>query len=91
METVRKIFKGTTGSIYWNLFICFFKMGMFTIGGGMTMIPMLEEKICEEYKWLSPEEVLDAIAVSQSLPGVPLNIFLTVSIIFLCIPSRWHG
>ena len=70
METVRKIFKGTTGSIYWNLFICFFKMGMFTIGGGMTMIPMLEEKICEEYKWLSPEEVLDAIAVSQSLPGV---------------------
>ena len=54
METVRKIFKGTTGSIYWNLFICFFKMGMFTIGGGMTMIPMLEEKICEEYKWLSP-------------------------------------
>lgn len=48
----------------------FFKMGMFTIGGGMTMIPMLEEKICEEYKWLSPEEVLDAIAVSQSLPGV---------------------
>ena len=27
-------------------------------------------KICEEYKWLSPEEVLDAIAVSQSLPGV---------------------
>ncbi len=70
METVKRIFKGTTGNIYWDLFICFFKMGIFTIGGGMTMIPMLEEKICEEYKWLSSEEVLDAIAVSQSLPGV---------------------
>lgn len=70
METVKRIFKGTTGNIYWDLFICFFKMGIFTIGGGMTMISMLEEKICEEYKWLSSEEVLDAIAVSQSLPGV---------------------
>ena len=81
METVRKIFKGTTGSIYWNLFICFFKMGMFTIGGGMTMIPMLEEKICEEYKWLSPEEVLEDKEGLQTMRTLGRNMaFLMKSI-----------
>ncbi len=34
------------------------------------MVPILEEKICDKYKWMSSEEVLDCIAVSQSLPGV---------------------
>ena len=34
------------------------------------MIPILEEKICDKYGWMSSEEVLDCIAVSQSLPGV---------------------
>lgn len=70
METVRKIFAAKTGNFYWDLFMCFFKMGLFTIGGGMVMIPILQEKMCEEYKWLTVEEALDAIAVSQSLPGV---------------------
>lgn len=57
-------------SIYWNLFECFFKLGLFTIGGGMAMIPIMQEKICDERKWMTEEEILDCIAVSQSLPGV---------------------
>lgn len=57
-------------NIYWNLFECFFKMGLFTIGGGMAMIPIMQEKVCDKYKWMTEEEVLDCIAVSQSLPGV---------------------
>lgn len=67
MKKIREFFKN---NIYWNLFICFFKMGMFTVGGGMAMIPLMQEIICEKYKWLSEEEILDAIAVGQSLPGV---------------------
>ena len=67
MRKLKAFFKN---NINWNLFFCFFKIGMFTIGGGMAMIPILEEKICDKYGWMSSEEVLDCIAVSQSLPGV---------------------
>lgn len=34
------------------------------------MIPIMQEKICDKYKWMNEEEVLDCIAISQSLPGV---------------------
>lgn len=57
-------------NIYINLFLCFFKVGIVTIGGGIVMIPLLQEKICDQYKWLSQEEMLDCIALSQGLPGV---------------------
>ena len=53
-----------------ELFFEFFKLGMFTIGGGMTMIPLLQGIVSDKKKWMSSEEVVDCIAVSQSLPGV---------------------
>lgn len=34
------------------------------------MIPIMQENVCDKYKWMTEEEVLDCIAVSQSLPGV---------------------
>jgi chromate transporter len=52
-----------------RLFIEFFKMGMFTVGGGMAMVPVLQD-MTERNKWMTPEETLDCIAVCQSLPGV---------------------
>lgn len=67
MGKVKTFFKE---SIYVNLFLCFFKVGIVTVGGGMAMVPLLQEKICEKYKWMSDEEILDCIAVSQGLPGV---------------------
>lgn len=67
METIKKFFRK---NIYFNLFWCFFKVGVVTIGGGVAMVPILQEKICEEYRWMSQEEILDCITVSQGLPGV---------------------
>lgn len=55
---------------YWQLFQAFFKMGLFTIGGGMAMVPVLQDMAVNKYKWMTEEETLDCIAVSQSLPGV---------------------
>ena len=52
------------------MFECFFKLGLFTIGGGIAMVPIMQEKVCDERKWMTEEEVLDCIAVCQSLPGV---------------------
>ena len=52
------------------LFWMFLKIGLFTIGGGLVMIPLISRKVVEEKKWITEEEMLDCIALGQSLPGV---------------------
>jgi len=56
--------------IYWDCFKTFFKIGMFTLGGGYAMIPIIEAEIVDKYKWVSKEEFIDLIAIAQSCPGV---------------------
>ena len=53
-----------------NLFWEFFKIGLFTIGGGAAMIPQFQHVATVEKGWLDKEEMLDCIALGQSLPGV---------------------
>jgi chromate transporter len=36
-------------NIYFRLFSAFFKLGLFTFGGGMAMVPLLQDKMCKEY------------------------------------------
>ena len=52
------------------LFKTFFKIGIFTIGGGYAMIPLIQKEVVERHKWLSEEDMLDVIAIAQSCPGV---------------------
>jgi chromate transporter len=58
------------GSIYWESFRTFFKIGMFTLGGGYAMIPIIEADVVDKHHWVSKEEFLDLIAIAQSCPGV---------------------
>ena len=53
-----------------QLFGTFFKIGLFTIGGGYAMIPLIEEEVVKKHQWLSRQEFVDILAVSQSTPGV---------------------
>lgn len=53
------------GRLFWE----FFKIGLFTIGGGAAMLPQLQQ-VVDDKGWMKPEETLDAIALSQSLPGL---------------------
>ncbi len=63
----------------WDLFTTFFRIGLFTIGGGYAMIPLIEAKVVDEKKWVSREELLDLIAVAQSCPGVfAINIGISI-------------
>lgn len=55
---------------YCELFTTFFKVGTFTIGGGYAMIPLIQREVVERHKWLSEEEMLDVIALSQTMPGI---------------------
>ena len=57
-------------NIYWDSFRTFFKIGIFTLGGGYAMIPLIEEEVVNKKQWVSKEEMLDLIAIAQSCPGV---------------------
>ncbi len=57
-------------NIYWESFKTFFKIGIFTLGGGYAMIPLIEEEVVNRHKWVNKEEMLDLIAIAQSCPGV---------------------
>ena len=66
-------------NIYWDSFRTFFKIGLFTLGGGYAMIPLIEEELVNRHKWVSKEELLDLIAIAQSCPGVfAINIAIFV-------------
>lgn len=54
--------------IYFDLFFTFLKIGLFTIGGGYAMLPMIREEV-SSHGWLSQSELIDFIAVSESTPG----------------------
>lgn len=56
--------------MYFQLFWNFFKLGSFTIGGGMAMIPLIKDIVVEKEKWLTGDEMIDCLAISQGLPGV---------------------
>ena len=57
-------------SIYLDSFRTFFKIGIFTLGGGYAMIPLIEDEVVNRKQWVSKDEMLDLIAIAQSCPGV---------------------
>ena len=56
--------------ILFDLFVVFLKIGAFTFGGGWAMISIIEKEIVDKKRWVSKEEFLDLLAVSQSIPGI---------------------
>lgn len=52
-----------------ELFLTFLKIGLFTFGGGLAMIPIIENICVEKKKWISNEEMLNITVLSQSTPG----------------------
>lgn len=52
-----------------TLFFTFFKIGLFTFGGGHAMIALLEEEFIQRCKWLDKDEFLDMTAIAESTPG----------------------
>ena len=58
-----------------ELFYIFFKIGLFTFGGGYAMIPQLKEIVVEKKKWITEDEMLEIIAIAESTPGpIAINI-----------------
>ncbi|MBD5299477.1 MAG: chromate transporter [Bacteroides sp.] len=57
-------------STYLALFTTFFKIGLFTFGGGWAMISIIEREIVDKHHWIERDDFLDLLAISQSLPGI---------------------
>ena len=53
-----------------ELYAAFFRTGLFTFGGGLAMMPMLQKEIIEKKHWLTDEDLIDYYAIGQSTPGI---------------------
>ena len=54
--------------IFFTLFITFFKIGLFTFGGGYAMLPLIQAEVVSQ-GWINENQIIDFIAVSESTPG----------------------
>lgn len=55
--------------IYLDIFIAFLRCGIFGFGGGQATIPLVQEEVVGNFKWLTIQEFTDALALGNSLPG----------------------
>lgn len=52
-----------------TIFLSFFKIGLFTFGGGYAMLPLIEQELITKRKWIEQKEFLDLLTLAQSVPG----------------------
>ncbi len=65
--------------MYRKLFFEFAKIGTFSIGGGLAMIPLIEQAIVHKNQWITEEEFEEMMAITQSVPGlIAVNISILV-------------
>ena len=52
-----------------HIFWVFFQIGLFTIGGGYAMLPVIQRQVVDVQGWMTDEEFLDALSLTNTLPG----------------------
>jgi chromate transporter len=57
-------------NLYGKIFCTFAGIGLFTIGGGYAMLPLIQKEVVERKQWVSASDFVDIIALSQSVPGI---------------------
>lgn len=55
--------------VLWELFLVFFRVGLFAIGGAYSFLPLLEKEVVEKYHWLTRDEFLDVLGMVKIFPG----------------------
>lgn len=69
-KNIKKLFK---------MFITFFKIGLFTFGGGLAMIPIFEKEFVDNQGWIEKDKLVNAISITQTVPG---SVAINMSIFF---------
>ncbi len=71
-----------------QLYLCFFRIGLFSIGGGYAAIPLIEAQVVEAERWLSPTEFTDLVTIAEMTPGpIAINSATFVGIRLAGIPG----
>ncbi|MCM0651045.1 chromate transporter [Clostridium swellfunianum] len=52
-----------------DIFITFFKIGLFSFGGGYAMLPLIQQEVTIAHAWITTTEFIDIVAISQITPG----------------------
>ena len=73
--------------LYLQLFISFFKIGLFGFGGGLAILSLIQMEV-EQYGWMSQQEFVDIVAVSQVTPG-PIGINCATYVGYTATGSVW--
>ena len=69
-----------------KLFWSFFQIGLFSVGGGMAAIPLIQDQIVDIHRWLSLTEFTDLITIAEMTPGpIAINSATFVGIRFAFI------
>lgn len=55
---------------FFDLFFTFARIGLFTFGGGLAMMPMMQKELVDKKQWITEEDLIDYYAVGQSTPGI---------------------
>ena len=90
-----------------SLFLVFFKIGLFSFGGGYAMLTLIEAEVVDKHKWISKSELGDIFAIAESTPGpIAVNtatfigtkrlgvfggIFATLGVVLLVKDNKWVG
>ena len=56
--------------LLWDLYLTWFKMGLFTFGGGFAMLPMIQKEVIDKHHWATEEEIMNYYAIGQCTPGI---------------------
>lgn len=56
--------------LIFDLYLTFFRIGILTFGGGLTMLPLLKYELVDSKKWITEEKLLDCYAIGQCTPGI---------------------
>ena len=74
--------------IYWQLFLSFLQIGMFSVGGGYAAIPLIQHQVVELHPWLSMAEFTDLVTIAEMTPGpIAINSATFVGIRIAGIPG----
>ena len=73
--------------IYLHLFISFFKIGLFGFGGGLAILSLIQHEVLT-YGWMSEQEFVDIVAISQVTPG-PIGINCATYVGYTATGSVW--
>lgn len=54
----------------WQIYLVFFKIGLVTFGGGLSMLPIMERELVDKRKWVTDQDIIDYFAIGQVTPGI---------------------